>query len=139
MKLSLYLDVAARYKSLSQRARVMTETWVEDNLYCPSCPSEYLESAPPNEKVFDFNCNECDEKFQLKSQSHSFGGKVMNSAYDPKIKAFAKGQTQTICFYNTTQLSIKLNIYSSFQNTSCHLQLSKREKPYPLLHGEAAG
>jgi type II restriction enzyme len=87
MNLSLNPDVASDYKSHSQRARVMTESWAEGNLYCPSCPSDYLESAPQNEKVFDFKCHECEERFQLKSKSSSFGNKVSNSAYDPKIKA----------------------------------------------------
>jgi type II restriction enzyme len=87
MNLSLNPEPASNFKSLSQRARVMTETWVEVNLFCPSCPSDSLEPERAGRKIIDFTCNECDEKFQLKSQSHSFGGKVMNSAYEPKIKA----------------------------------------------------
>ena len=32
-------EVASRYKSASQRARVVTELWGAGNLYCPDCDS----------------------------------------------------------------------------------------------------
>ena len=76
MNLELNPRLAVKYKSLSQRARVMTEAWVEENLYCPSCPADSLEAERAGRKVIDFTCHECDEQFQLKSQSHIFGSKV---------------------------------------------------------------
>lgn len=108
MLLSLNPDVASGYKSLSQRARVMTEAWVEENLFCPSCPSDYLEAERAGKKVIDFTCHECDEEFQLKSQSHSFGNKVMNSAYEPKIRAVRAGTNPNYLFlrYNRTEYMV---------------------------------
>ncbi|MDE6634687.1 MAG: DpnI domain-containing protein, partial [Bacteroidaceae bacterium] len=35
MNLTLDFDIARSYKSKSQKYRVITETWLEDNLYCP--------------------------------------------------------------------------------------------------------
>ncbi len=98
MELKLRPELAANYKSLSQRARVMTEAWVEENLYCPACPSENLEPAPTGKRVIDFTCHECDEKYQLKSQSHSFGQRVANSAYEPKINAIHMGTNPSYLF-----------------------------------------
>jgi type II restriction enzyme len=109
MILELNPSVATGYKSLSQKARVMTETWVEENLYCPSCPSDYLEPERAGKKVIDFTCQECDERFQLKSQSHLFGNKVMNSAYEPKIKAIRARTNPNYLFlhYNNGRYKIE--------------------------------
>jgi type II restriction enzyme len=109
MDLALNPDIASGYKSLSQRARVMTESWAEENLYCPTCPSDHLKSAPQNEKVFDIKCLDCNEMFQLKSKSGSFGQKVANSAYDPKIKAIRRRTNPNYLFlrYDSKKLRVE--------------------------------
>jgi type II restriction enzyme len=98
LKLELRPEVAAPYKSFSQRARVLTETWVQENLYCPACPSDNLHPTPKGERVIDFTCPNCDEPYQLKSQSHPFGDRVMNSAYEPKIEAIRAGTIPNFLF-----------------------------------------
>ncbi|KAA0003516.1 MAG: restriction endonuclease, partial [Thermoplasmata archaeon] len=54
MKLSLRPEVAKNYKSYSQKVRIISEKWFEENMYCPACPSNFLQHTPPNEKVVDF-------------------------------------------------------------------------------------
>lgn len=76
----------------------MTETWAEENLYCPSCPSDTLYPAPTGKRVIDFTCSDCDEEYQLKSQSHPFGFSVANSAYEPKIKAIRERRNPNYLF-----------------------------------------
>lgn len=98
MNLELRPEVATNYKSLSQKARVLTETWAEENMYCVSCSSDYLEPAPIGKRVIDFSCPDCDEQYQLKSQSHSFGYRVANSAYNPKIKKIKMGTNPNYLF-----------------------------------------
>jgi type II restriction enzyme len=98
MKLELRPEVAAAYKSFSQRARVLTETWVQENLYCPACPSDNLNPTPKGKRVIDFTCPSCDEPYQLKSQSHPFGDRVMDSAYEPKIEAIRIGSIPNFLF-----------------------------------------
>ncbi len=98
MRLELKTDVAAAYNSFSQRARVLTETWVQENLYCPACPSDNLNPMPKGKRVVDFTCPKCDEPYQLKSQSHPFGNRVMNSAYEPKIEAIRTGTIPNFLF-----------------------------------------
>ena len=56
MELGLPTTVARRYKSPSQRARVLTETWALDNMYCPACPSDRLEKTAQNTEAVDFVC-----------------------------------------------------------------------------------
>lgn len=98
MKLELAPEIATNYKSFSQRARVLTEKWALENLYCPACPSDKLASTTPGKEVVDFICPDCDEPYQLKSQSHPFGNRVVNSAYEPKIKALHTGTIPNFLF-----------------------------------------
>lgn len=43
----------SKYKSNSQIARVITESWVSDNLYCPHCGGKIVH-LPNNTPVGDF-------------------------------------------------------------------------------------
>lgn len=109
MKLLLKPEIARNYKSYSQKARIITEKWFEENMYCPACPSSFLECTPPNEKVVDFICPKCDERYQMKSMSHPFGFKVMDSAYEPKIRSIKNGTSPNFVFmhYNRTNMSVQ--------------------------------
>lgn len=98
MKLELNPEIVSTYKNLSQRARVLTETWGKENLYCPACPSDNLKPTPIGKKVVDFNCPNCGESYQLKSKSHPFGKIVANSAYKPKIEAIRAGTIPNFLF-----------------------------------------
>jgi transposase-like protein len=70
MDLHLTHNPPAQYKSRSQISKSLTERWFSENMYCPACPSESLEQTPPNEKVVDFVCPKCEEKYQLKGMAH---------------------------------------------------------------------
>lgn len=98
VKLELRPELAVDYIKLPQKARVMTEAWVEENLYCPSCPSEGLDPARTGEPVIDFTCSKCEERFQLKSHSRPFGNRVVNSAYERKIGALRRGTIPNYLF-----------------------------------------
>lgn len=98
MDIVLHPEIAERYKSPSQKARVVTEKWFEENMYCPACSSDFLEPTPHNEKVVDFICPNCGERYQMKSMSHPFGFRVMDSAYKPKIEAIKNGTSPNFVF-----------------------------------------
>ena len=51
MDTCLDMSLAAAYTSHSQRARVVTEDWVERNMYCPRCGSGHLEHLKANRPV----------------------------------------------------------------------------------------
>ncbi|MEA2053646.1 MAG: DpnI domain-containing protein [Candidatus Thermoplasmatota archaeon] len=106
MELSLKPEIARDYKG-PQKVRVITEKWFEDNMYCPACPSSFLERTPPNTKVVDFICPKCGENYQMKSMSHPFGFRVMDSAYEPKINSIKNGTSPNFVFmhYNRTIMS----------------------------------
>ncbi|MEM3453501.1 MAG: DpnI domain-containing protein [Candidatus Hadarchaeum sp.] len=98
MNLELRIDLAKGYKSPSQQAKVLTETWASENLYCLACSTDNLQPTSSGKKVIDFVCPECEESYQLKSQSHPFGYRVTNSAYEPKIKAIYAGTIPNFLF-----------------------------------------
>jgi len=90
--------LATGYSNLSQIARVVTESWVQQHLYCPICESEALSRTPPSTRVVDFICEKCDEAFQLKSQSRPFGARVTDAAYGPMIERIKSSSAPNLVF-----------------------------------------
>lgn len=86
MDLHFDTHLAAHYNSKSQKARVVTEKWVADNLYCPICGNEKMKHFPNNMRVADFYCTLCGEQFELKSKNGNLGRKVADGAYETFIK-----------------------------------------------------
>ena len=86
MNLSFDLKLADRYTSNSQIARVLTESWVKQNAYCPNCGEASLNEFENNKPVADFYCKKCKEEFELKSKSGNLGSTINDGAYDTMIK-----------------------------------------------------
>jgi len=84
------------YRSLSQRARVATEAWGSDNLYCPNCTENHLDSTPPNTPTVDYVCRECKSAFQLKSQSNPLSFRIVDAAYGSMRKAIRSNRTPNL-------------------------------------------
>ncbi|HLD43519.1 MAG TPA: DpnI domain-containing protein [Candidatus Nanoarchaeia archaeon] len=82
MELSIYQEeVFDRYKSNSQRIRVLTENWMGNNMFCPACSHLEINKFPNNQPVADFFCPQCNQQFQLKSQKSKFGKRILDGAY----------------------------------------------------------
>jgi len=109
MDLRLDPRLASGYRSRSQIARVMTERWFEQNVYCPACTSEELTRLPHNMKVLDFRCPACEEMFQLKSKSNKYGNTVVDSEYSTKEKQIRSGHSPNWAFlqYDAEELTVK--------------------------------
>jgi len=86
----------SRYKSSSQRARVVTETWAGTNLYCASCDSPRVETVPPNTPVIDFVCHRCRASYQLKCQSRPLAGKIADAGYEKMCEAIREDRTPNL-------------------------------------------
>src|SRR5437867_10413524 len=91
MEVTMPAHMAEGYKSSTQRARVVTEAWVSENMYCLACDRDALERLPANVKVADFQCDRCEESYQLKSQSKPLRGRILDSAYKPMRQAVDAG------------------------------------------------
>jgi type II restriction enzyme len=80
MKLG-FEEPQAAYSSGSQSARVWTERWVRDWVFCPNCGGARIDQLKGNQPVADFRCSSCREEYELKSQKVAFGNKVLDGAF----------------------------------------------------------
>lgn len=92
------VHLASGYKSPAQIARVVTEGWVSNNMYCPSCDSEHLDAMKPGKRVVDFCCDSCEERYQLKSQSKPFRGRVLDGEFHTMLDAIRTDRMPNFLF-----------------------------------------
>jgi type II restriction enzyme len=109
MDLRLPTEALDKYKSGSQRARVITEPWGEANLYCPACESPRINSLPTGTQAVDFNCPICASRFQLKSSANKFGNRVIDGSYAAMHRAISADQTPNMFFlhYKLPKLTVE--------------------------------
>lgn len=93
MNTALRFTLGDAYRSRSQQARIVTERWAAENMYCLACPSRHIECTPTGSPVIDFLCPRCEAPYQLKSSSHPFVHRVMDGAYLTLLKAVQLGMT----------------------------------------------
>ncbi|SDC57007.1 DpnI domain-containing protein [Geotoga petraea] len=81
----LDLSIAKNYKSKSQITRVITEKWVQKNIFCPNCGNN-LKKYENNRPVADFFCDICKEDYELKAKKgQSEGEKIIDGSYSTMI------------------------------------------------------
>ena len=100
MNLRLDISIAEKYHSSSQIARVVTENWVGNNAYCPSCGNEKLNNFENNSPVADFYCHECRAEYELKSKKDSFAEKIINGAFSTMLKRINSENNPNFFFLN---------------------------------------
>src|SRR3989344_2062067 len=86
MKLILDTQLGTNYKNASQRARVLTEHWVDESVFCPNCGRLDIDKYPNNRPVADFYCSNCKEDYELKSKQDGLGAKILDGAYRTMIE-----------------------------------------------------
>jgi len=99
MNLNLSSFISDKYVSKSQKIRVLTETWVEDNIYCPKCGCNISE-YPNNKPVADFYCSKCKEDYELKSKKDKIGKKIVDGAYSTMIERLQSNSNPNFFFLN---------------------------------------
>jgi type II restriction enzyme len=98
-------ELALAYRSASQRARVITEAWGADNLYCPNCPSPRLIRLEHNTKANDYCCPRCGFWYQLKGQQSPILSQIVNGAFGAMIEAIRNDRTPNFYFMQYELLS----------------------------------
>lgn len=78
-------SLAQKYTSASQKTRVITESWVGCNMFCPRCGSVHISRFGNNMPVADFYCPQCGNQFELKSKNGSSLEKINAGAYKTMI------------------------------------------------------
>lgn len=91
-------EAQAPYESPSQIARTLTEGWARKWLYCPSCGYDRLTALPNNTPAGDLFCGSCGEQFELKSKKGTFGGKVVDGAYNTLCERVASDVNPNFAF-----------------------------------------
>lgn len=119
MILSFDTCIAKEYTSNSQRARILTESWMETNGYCPICGATPLVHYEANKPVADFYCNSCKSDYELKSRGSKGGeivGQVVGGAYETMIKRITSHNNPNFFFmaYNNDSVSHLLMIPNYF-------------------------
>lgn len=81
--MNLFFDnkICLKYKSASQVARIVTEYWLAQNMFCPICGAPLLHQYTANKPVTDFYCDLCKSDFELKSYK-SNEGKIKHKITD---------------------------------------------------------
>ncbi len=88
LNLSIYNQALfEKYKSNSQRARVLTENWFNHQMYCPCCLNNNVTSYPNNKKVYDFLCEKCSTDYQLKASNKKFTTRVLDGEFKTMTNA----------------------------------------------------
>src|SRR5229473_1990599 len=98
MNLSMAGALGDAYHSGAQRARVVTEAWGEDNLYCPNCSSPKLTRLTHNTKASDYSCPDCSFRYQLKGQQARIGNHINDGAYGAMLEAIRNDATPNFYF-----------------------------------------
>jgi type II restriction enzyme len=99
MNLNLYSTIAENYDSNSQKIRVLTENWVSQYVYCPSCGNS-VNGYENNKPVADFYCSKCNEDYELKSKKDKLGKKIVDGAYSTMIERLQSDSNPNFFFLN---------------------------------------
>ena len=92
MDLHLDENLGIDYHSNTQKARVITEGWTKDNLYCPICGEPHLTQFEASRPVADFYCEKCGAEFEQKSiekYPSRLPKKINGSAYSAMTRRLA--------------------------------------------------
>lgn len=85
MNLNFSTGLTENYHSKSQKARVLTEDWILQNMFCPRCGNLNLEHFANNRPVADFFCSRCAAQYELKSKAGKTSEKVTDGSYQTMI------------------------------------------------------
>ena len=100
MNLSFDTKLADKYTSSSQKIRVMSEDWVDRQVYCPNCGHLDIDKYENNKPAADFFCSNCQEEYELKSKKNSVGTKIVDGAYRTMIERLQSTNNPNFFFLN---------------------------------------
>ncbi|MCD7776563.1 MAG: hypothetical protein LUH54_04230 [Firmicutes bacterium] len=97
---SLDNSLMSGYKSKSQIARVLTESWTAAQMFCPVCGCPQLCKFPNNNPAADFYCPDCKNEYEQKSKDGNFGSKIPDGAYNTFIQRINCNNNPDFLFMN---------------------------------------
>ncbi len=108
MELDFNRSLADEYHSNSQIARVLTESWVNENMFCPRCGHRHIRHFENNRPVADFFCPVCRNEYELKSKDGHLGHKINDGAYETMIERITGNQNPDFFFMGYSKIEMKV-------------------------------
>ena len=101
------IKIAKNYKSNSQKIRILTEAWVDKQIFCPACGTS-IKNYENNRPVADFYCPKCAEEYELKSKKDGMAKKIVDGAYSTMIERLQSSNNPNFFFlnYNPVQFEV---------------------------------
>ena len=109
MNLKFDTSFSSGYTSSSQIARVLTESWVKENAFCPSCGNDELNQFSNNSPVADFLCTTCRSEYELKSKKGSFTSRIVDGAYSTMIDRINSENNPHFFFLNYSSKTLEVS------------------------------
>lgn len=109
MNLNFDCNFIDDYHSNAQKARVLTEKWVGDNMFCPRCGETRIIHFKNNRPVADFYCPVCCNEYELKSKNGALGHKINDGAYETMIGRITGNNNPDFFFmsYSKNELMVR--------------------------------
>jgi type II restriction enzyme len=93
-------ELIIKFKNPCQIIRVLSEKWVQSEVYCPNCGQSAIKKYANNQPVSDFFCPECRENYELKSKKTAFGSKIVDGAYSAMMGQLTTGHNPNLFLLN---------------------------------------
>jgi len=117
MDLRFDSKLAEKYKSPSQKIRVLTESWVDKQIYCPNCGELKIDKYENSRPVADFFCSNCREDYELKSKKDSMGSKILDGAYRTMTERLRESNNPNFFFLNYNKQNFEVLNFFCYSKT----------------------
>lgn len=131
MNLAFDLSLASAYQNNSQITRILTESWVGENIFCPSCGNT-VSNYENNRPVADFYCPSCKEDYELKSKKNSMGKKIVDGAYSTMIERLSSSQNPNFFFLNYDAKKLFVNNFIVIPKHFFTPKIIEKRKPLAI-------
>lgn len=129
MRLTLDATIVDGYKSNSQRARVLTESWVDKEIYCPNCGQLKIDKYPNNQPVADFYCSNCKEDYELKGKQDGLGMKIVDGSHRTMLERLTSNNNPNFFLLNYDLPSLTVTNFLVIPKHFFVPEIIERRKP----------
>lgn len=129
MNLQFNTSLAKGYVNNSQIARILTESWVKENIYCPNCGESKVYEYENNKPVADFYCKQCSEDFELKSKNGNFTSKIVDGAYSTMVERVLSANNPNFFFLTYSQRDWNVNNFAIIPKYFFTPEVIEKRKP----------
>ena len=139
METSFCSQLANGYKSKSQIARVLTEAWTEQHMYCPVCGWPAICKFPTTGRLADFYCPSCNNQFEQKSKNGAFGDRISDGAYHTFIQRISGNDNPNFLVMNYSLENMRVEELYFIPSFSLYRKSLSKESRYQKTLKEQGG